>query len=58
MKNTIISAAIASAVPVMFWIGGFNFDERGFSAVMCTVISMAVFFSVAIGLSESKRKTQ
>ena len=54
MKNTIISAAIASAVPVMFWIGGFNFDERGFSAVMCAVISMAVFFSVAIGLSESK----
>lgn len=26
---------ITASVPAIFWLGGYNFDERGASAVIC-----------------------
>lgn len=37
MKKTIIIVLAASISPALYWIGGFDFDERGAAAVWCAV---------------------
>lgn len=29
-------------VPLMFWLGGFNFNQRGETAVMCGFLTLCV----------------
>jgi len=33
----------ASIVPIAFWLGGFNFNERGEGACICFVITIYIF---------------
>ncbi len=42
-KRIIVSSIIAALVPFIFWTGGFNFDERGFAAVYCVLMTLALF---------------
>jgi hypothetical protein len=37
------SLGLAAIVPVVAWLGGYNFDSRGFGAVMCSVGVAFVF---------------
>ncbi len=44
MKRFSISLAAACLVPLIYWVGGFDFNERGFAAVTCVFFSLYVFF--------------
>jgi len=43
MKHFILAVLAALVVVVGFWIGGFNFNERGYAAAMLYLWSVAVF---------------
>ena len=43
MKRHLGSFLITSLVPLGFWLGGFNFDERGGVALFCYAISLMVY---------------
>ena len=35
----IVTTLAALSVPFLFWLGGFNFDQRGAGAVMCCLLT-------------------
>lgn len=41
MKRALRWVAAAAFMPALFWVGGYNFDERGFAAAMLLVLSVA-----------------
>lgn len=43
MRKYIVSFLASGTVPLTYYIGGFNFDERGFAAVTCFVFTVYVF---------------
>lgn len=55
MKNILIPFAAAACVPLFFWLGGYDFNERGHDAVACLflAITVAVLTRVALKLKES-----
>lgn len=45
MKRLIIASSVGTAIScVVFWLGGFNFDQRGEAAAMAVVCSLALAF--------------
>lgn len=36
-----LALACATLVPILFWLGGFNFDHRGEGAFFCGVLTLA-----------------
>lgn len=45
MKKIIIAASAGTAIScAVFWLAGFNFDQRGDAAAMAAVCSLAITF--------------
>jgi hypothetical protein len=42
MKRVVLSALVGLLVPALFWLGGYDFDQRGSGAVMCAVYTLLV----------------
>lgn len=65
MMRYILAIPPTLVVPLLFWIAGFNFDERGPVALFCTMVT-AIAYWVAIhydydckkggGICDSARK--
>lgn len=43
MKKIFISLFFVSIWLFIFWVGGYDFNERGFEAVFCTTVSVFIF---------------
>lgn len=43
LYRLITSVAAAAVVPLLFWLGGFDFDQRGDAALACGVMTIGVF---------------
>lgn len=43
MKRIIISCLVPVAIAFLFWSGGFDFNERGFTAAILAYFSIAGF---------------
>lgn len=42
----VLSSTLAACViPMLFWLGGYNFDVHGVDAVVCAVMSIITFIS-------------
>lgn len=50
MKRIVKSIFCAAIIPALFWIAGFDFDERGGLALLCAIATFVVFFSANICL--------
>jgi hypothetical protein len=43
MTKHIVSLLWAALVPLLFWLGGFDFNERGAVAVLCIASTMGAW---------------
>lgn len=46
MKRLFTTAALASLVPLSFWLAGYDFNERGGAAVACLIETSLVALGV------------
>lgn len=42
MKRILISIGSAALAPLLFWIGGFDFDRRGEGALCCALLTIMI----------------
>lgn len=42
MKRLLATGISAAMVPLMFWLGGFNFDGRGLTMLQCGILTIYV----------------
>lgn len=47
-----LAIAVAFVVPGIFWLGGFDFNERGEPAIACAVFTL---FAIAFALTKPER---
>jgi hypothetical protein len=47
MKSLFAGMGCAAAIPMLFWLGGFNFDHCGEGAVFCAVLTVFVLIFAA-----------
>lgn len=43
MKRIVVSLLVSALVPALAWIGGFDFDERGFIALFVCLYAIGAF---------------
>lgn len=41
MRKFLYSIPFIIIVPTVFWLGGYNFDSRGNTAVVCFILTLA-----------------
>jgi hypothetical protein len=46
MKKYIVASLASLLSPLMFWLGGYDFDHRGFEIVGCVWAMIALFLWV------------
>ena len=46
IKRIVISVLAGAIFPLLWWLGGYDFDRRGFEAVSCALISIYVVGAV------------
>lgn len=44
MKRHVVSALSTLIVPIIAWLGGYNFDERGIIAVSVVIMMIFMYF--------------
>lgn len=47
MPNWMLAGVVASVVPTIFWLGGYNFDTRGPIAAICFYFTL-VFYGLSL----------